>query len=414
MRSIEANLASNVFTAAGQVANSDPSRPKLYWTWAPGHDWFGRSVPGSRPAFENPYNIYRTAPLDPKYRYVLKGHRNAPFPVQQTYEILDVLPGIGGMGRPLAALSIDELEIEEDASFSITINSDPPNGRRNHLQLARNAKALLARDTLKDWAREQPANLSIVRTDAESKVETSERDLAEQLARILPDFIKTYLNYRDMLDKGPVNVASQAFNRGWGLVSAGRFVLREEEALVITVDPLAADYFSLQACGPWLGRIIISVIFHRIGIVAGAEPPVPTEKTAAARNGERHHNALALGQCRTRPRLPYLAHELVAGNVAGLYRRDNAVIQMRIRAADGGGYYLDDGIARIDDFGVGHGIDAHIPRSMIAKRTHQVASSSFLRLADVAVSPFSISILNHRRSRHPCWTRSRCSSHATA
>lgn len=58
--------------------------------------------------------------------------------------------------------------------------------------------------------------------------------------------------------------------------------------------------------------------------------------------------------------LHHLAHGLVADDVAFLHFRDDAVKDVQIRAADGAGGDLDDGVTWILDFGIRNRLVAHI------------------------------------------------------
>src|SRR5207237_4906176 len=86
----------------------------------------------------------------------------------------------------------------------------------------------------------------------------------------------------------------------------------------------------------------------RIRVVArGPELPLAKE-TAPARDGERDDDAIAdsergIGLAD----VDDLAHELVAENVAGLHRRDEAVEEMKIRSADRRQRAANDCVARI-------------------------------------------------------------------
>ncbi len=38
---------------------------------------------------------------------------------------------------------------------------------------------------------------------------------------------------------------------GWGLSSSGQFELADDEALIVTIDPLDADYIGAEVWDPW-------------------------------------------------------------------------------------------------------------------------------------------------------------------
>lgn len=60
-------------------------------------------------------------------------------------------------------LTADDLEVNEDGTFVITVSIEPANGRPNHLQLTSGSKIIAARNTLGDWNTEEPMSLSIER-----------------------------------------------------------------------------------------------------------------------------------------------------------------------------------------------------------------------------------------------------------
>ena len=66
------------------------------------------------------------------------------------------------------------------------------------------------------------------------------------------------------------------------------------------------------------------------------------------------------------------AHRLVAEDVAGLHERDEAVDQVQVGAADAGRRDADDGIAAVEDLGVGNVLDLHLVRCTPDEGFHDV------------------------------------------
>ena len=127
------------------------------------------------------------------------------------------------------------------------------------------------------------------------------------------------------------------------------------------------------------------------------------EATTAA-DRERDDYALSFFQSALLTRLDDLAHEFVPQHIARFHTGYHAVIKMQVAAADRGRGDADDRIAGVDDFGVRHRVDADVFRAMPCKGLHAALSWYFAarvssrRLAEVAISPVSISILNRLRS----------------
>src|SRR5207248_10839689 len=102
----------------------------------------------------------------------------------------------------------------------------------------------------------------------------------------------------------------------------------------------------------------------RIGVVAGRPQILLAEPAAPARNGEWHQNAVARIQVlHLGAELHNFTHELVAEDVALLHRGNVAVVEMKIRAADGGGGDLNNGVTPVQDLGVRDIFNANVAAS---------------------------------------------------
>jgi hypothetical protein len=96
---------------------------------------------------------------------------------------------------------------------------------------------------------------------------------------------------------------------------------------------------------------------------------VPT-RTAA--DGEGHNHPIAGFELLVvAADLADLAHALVAKDIATLHPRDEAAVQVEVRAADGAGGHSDDRIAAILDLGVGDGLAADIATAVPSEGLHQ-------------------------------------------
>ena len=110
----------------------------------------------------------------------------------------------------------------------------------------------------------------------------------------------------------------------------------------------------------------------RIGVVAARPQLLLAEPAAPACDGEWHQNAVARIQVlHLGAEFDDLAHELVAEDVALLHRGNVAVVEMKIRAADGGGGDLNNGVTRVQDLGVRDIFNANVAASPPAKCFHK-------------------------------------------
>jgi hypothetical protein len=96
-----------------------------------------------------------------------------------------------------------------------------------------------------------------------------------------------------------------------------------------------------------------------VGVVAQRPQLLAAEETAAARDRERHDDAVADFQLLVvLADFDDFAHELVAEDVSRLHRRNVAIEQVQIRSADRRGGDLDDGVSAVEDRRIG---DAFYP-----------------------------------------------------
>ncbi len=96
-------------------------------------------------------------------------------------------------GAPvLGSLTSDRMQIDPDGSFTITVDSEPADGRPNHIRTTAAARLLIARDSLNSWAEEQPSRLEIERTAGPTAHASR---TPEQLAKQTADLLRTIGRY---------------------------------------------------------------------------------------------------------------------------------------------------------------------------------------------------------------------------
>ena len=130
--------------------NYDTNYPRvLGHGYGPPHNWMGMEVPGCRGLVtaENPDNHYSFVPVDVDTPMEIHGKVQEPAIEDVNFHITSN----HSQAHNVCGLMWREIEIADDGTFVITMDRDPANGRRNHLQLTPDSKRLFIRDSRKDW-----------------------------------------------------------------------------------------------------------------------------------------------------------------------------------------------------------------------------------------------------------------------
>lgn len=251
----------NYAMGAAHAAVCDPRRPFLLWRNAAPRHYAGIEVPSSKYGTDNPDNAYRWGAIAPGLAYKIHGRAPAHPPAFSTFSLISGEFAATSQIRTIGILSGTDLHVEADGRFTITVDPEPANGRRNHIQSLDDTALLALRETLLDWGTELPAYLEVERLDGPPAPEPPLEQLALRAAQILRDGAPHWaLKFQhDSYEKLPFNqpqpIMSSAKRLG-GLVtqssSHGRFALREDEALVVRVDPFDADYLGFQLADVWM------------------------------------------------------------------------------------------------------------------------------------------------------------------
>ena len=274
-----------------QLLNSN--KPTVVMQVAPPHAWYGQNVGASRILYDNPDTIYRFMGVNGASSYVITGKFAdlANLPADTTFSVLT-----GLTGNTAAVLTKDQLVIGDDGTFTITLDRTPANGRQNHLQLTADTTIVATRNTLSDWANQQPMSLEITRVGGPPNSLFSQlggfaipgigpavvrSKLLTALVSSVPPlpFVPTVLRgavtavimalgvqreaqYMAVATTDPAtgeriepnvlkNPARNAEFLATQLQSAGYFQLADEEALVITIDRAGAGYFIVPVTDDW-------------------------------------------------------------------------------------------------------------------------------------------------------------------
>lgn len=251
------------YATALTAANSDPERPKVIWQFTAPRTWLGHDVPGSRWGIDNPDNVYRVIPVDGHSKYELRVKSPAAGPVQFSFFVYDSYVGEDGrqahLDTPVAGLRDRDIKVGADGTFTITVDSTPADGRQNHIQTNDSARVLLVRNTLSDWDHQAPAEVSVLHVGAPAGKPLTDQETAHRAATLLAAATETEIGWLKSgllgFSDGPnVNAIAKPIVRGggWGFGANGNFKLADDEALVVTLDPLGARYLGFDLTNPWL------------------------------------------------------------------------------------------------------------------------------------------------------------------
>lgn len=216
---------------------------------------WGEGIPGSRWALDNADRIYRIATVDPASTYVIEGKRNA-LASNGDFSFDVTVDGI----TTLATLKAEDIDVGADGAFTILLDATPTAGRRNHMTLPPRGDTMVIRDTFSDWDRQLPNRLTIRKLGSEP----TKAGLFVRAVQVTISLLQTYARFdamlMDMFRQNPINqlvpqVRSAENGMGGTVNAASPFNLKDDEALVLTIDPQGANYVGLHLTDPWLRSI---------------------------------------------------------------------------------------------------------------------------------------------------------------
>jgi hypothetical protein len=160
------------------------------------------------------------------------------------------------LDAPVAGLRDRDIKVGADGSFTITVDSTPPDGRDNHIQTNDSARVLLVRNTFSDWQHQTPQDVLVERLGTPANPPLTDHDVAQRAAGLLKAATDTLIGWENTgFAAGKVaNTISKPAARGggWGFAANGNFRIADDEALVVTLDPSGAKYVGFDLTNPWL------------------------------------------------------------------------------------------------------------------------------------------------------------------
>jgi hypothetical protein len=247
-----AYIESYAFRSIQLAVNSDANYPRIYRVYSPAANFLGNRVPESRWGQENPDNLYRIIPIAYGGHYVVRGQRKPNPPSDVSYTLVaDTNTSI-----TVGLLGQSDISTQPDGSFEITLDENPANGRKNHIQVTPDAQYLFIRDSLGDW-QQTPNALRVERLNAPTCEPLSMDELAARAAKVMRDGVMPAYYWCRLVLNGPSGTMKQPHGTGpsGGLLtqisSSGWFALKNGEAVVISSNPIEAKYCSIVLYDIW-------------------------------------------------------------------------------------------------------------------------------------------------------------------
>jgi hypothetical protein len=241
-----------VYASAIWSLNTDKERPKVITITRIPHKLDGRDIPGSRWGLDNPDSVYRVIPISGDERYVIRGKVGETRLTENYFSLWD--PKMNSV----AVLNGKDIVTDPDGSFEITVDSDPANGRKNHIQSAPAAHEFYIRDVVQDWTKERINELSIERLGAPPK---NAPKTAEEQAELTASFLRRYATdtarWNNQTLQKPVNGFDFTIDRDTDgaqrsqIYIMGHFKLADDEALVVNLRTGGSEYFIVPITNWW-------------------------------------------------------------------------------------------------------------------------------------------------------------------
>jgi len=241
-----------MFSAAIWSSNQDPLRPKVTCITRLEHEVDGRRIPGSRWGIDNPDSIYRVIPISGDEKYVIRGKVGKNRMTENYFTLWDANMGTVDL------LNGRTMEVDSDGSYEIFVDSEPANGRPNHVRSTDAAHEFYIRDVMLDWSLDDPNHITIERLGGSPS--TAARTPDEQ-AELTAQFMAHYADFTGKLAYGTAKMPANHFSLGWSadhtgalrhqVYVGGRFELEPGQVFVVTVSDGGAEYFTVPLATIW-------------------------------------------------------------------------------------------------------------------------------------------------------------------
>jgi hypothetical protein len=224
------------------MANVDTMHPQF----RRGQDTF------SKFGLDNPDNLYGGAHIDDTGEYRIKGTRGTA--TDFLFQVIAGNPGDGSLATIVSQLDLDAIKFNPDGSYELIVSSrEQP---RNWLRSGPGASLVILRQCFgDDWPHQRKGEILIERIGAEgipaptpSPDEVAHR--IREAGRLLSVHVRYWIDFNNnMVGPAPLNAIARPWRTVGGIagqfISAGKYHLADDEALVLTFEPVKAQYANI-------------------------------------------------------------------------------------------------------------------------------------------------------------------------
>lgn len=235
-------------------ANGDTAAPLVVWNVSnPPRQWFGHVYHGAAVAVDNPDNFNREIPIDGAGHYQIDIRFSANPP--QFSIVIEMEPEHhAGLGRNIGALTLQQLLPYCDANGRVRVTVGPEAGGPLHLQSEPGRIQIYTRDSQADWD-QCPAEVSVRRLDPPAGWSPRTEDqIASTIIADMLAWVTFWSGFKnDFLGNPEPNqlVGPNGRDGNWGYLAGGRYRIADDEALLVTLDPVGSYYTGFQITDPW-------------------------------------------------------------------------------------------------------------------------------------------------------------------
>lgn len=252
--------------------------PTFVWVFAAPRKWNGYTFPGTRWYADNVDTFYRAVRVEERSTYEINLKLGKQMASQVSFMLWDWLMFENGITEstdiPMFTYVIDNgTKRNADGTITLTFGPEPAQGRSNHIQFKPGVKQIFLREIRGNGA-VPVIQLTIRRTKGDAPAAKTMDDLAKEAALYITAGVKgTHLitttfgqlsenkispiriRWREETGSAKNKMSTDEIigsDRAVGFIGSGLFNLKDDEALVMTLNMLGVEYTSLNTYRPFL------------------------------------------------------------------------------------------------------------------------------------------------------------------